>query len=90
VSAFSTLSSDLQSGNLSAAQNDYTAIQNDLESAAAQGPPQGPPPAPPSGNAAGDSSSSVGNDFTSTIFALLSSYTASSGSNTSGTTSVVA
>jgi len=44
VDELNTLGQDLQSGDLSAAQSDYTTLQNDLEQASNQAPPPPPPP----------------------------------------------
>lgn len=41
--AFTALGQDLESGNLSAAQSDYTTLQNDLQQATGSAPPPPPP-----------------------------------------------
>lgn len=44
--AFNALGQDIESGDLSAAQSDFTTLQNDLQQTTSQAPP--PPPPPPS------------------------------------------
>lgn len=57
-SAFTALGQDLQSGDLSAAQSDYTTLQNDLQQTTSQAPPP-PPPPPPSSTSTSSSTDSI-------------------------------
>ena len=55
--ALTTLGQDLQSGNLSAAQSDFTTVQNDLQKATKHAPP--PPPPPSSSTSTSTSTNSI-------------------------------